>query len=131
MAGGCGARSLEGMAGGGRSGSYGSTALRAMMAKPHPGPRPDSQDAPDAPPRHLAALCILFAATFASPVAAQTLPPVHTDAATMAAARADSVKRPYTTADIAFVDGMIHHHAQAIVIAKWAPTHGASAEVGI
>jgi len=71
----------------------------------------------------------LFIAAFASPIAAQTLQPVHTDAATMAAARADSVRRPYTRADIAFVEGMIHHHAQAIVMAKWAPTHGASADV--
>jgi uncharacterized protein (DUF305 family) len=70
-----------------------------------------------------------FVATFASPVVAQTLPPVHTDSAAIADARADSVKRPYTRADIAFVGGMIHHHAQAIVMAKWAPTHGASADV--
>ena len=60
---------------------------------------------------------------------AQTLAPVHTDAATIAAARADSAKRPYTTADVAFVSGMIHHHAQAILMANWAPTHGASPDV--
>jgi uncharacterized protein (DUF305 family) len=73
-------------------------------------------------------LSSLFAA-FASPVAAQTLLPVHTDSAAIADARADSVKRPYTKADIAFVSGMIHHHAQAILMANWAPTHGASEEV--
>lgn len=33
---------------------------------------------------------------------------------------------PYTQADIDFMDGMIAHHSQAIVMAKWAPTHGAS-----
>ena len=71
----------------------------------------------------------LLAAAFAAPVGAQTLAPVHTDAATMAAARADSLKRPYTAADVAFVSGMIHHHAQAILMANWAPTHGASPEV--
>jgi uncharacterized protein (DUF305 family) len=71
----------------------------------------------------------LFVATFASRAVAQTLLPVHTDSAAIAAARADSVRRPYTAADVAFVNGMIHHHAQAIVMAKWAPTHGASAEV--
>ena len=32
----------------------------------------------------------------------------------------------YTSADIHFMGGMIGHHAQAIVISKWAPTHGAS-----
>ena len=46
-----------------------------------------------------------------------------------ARALADSLRYPYTEADIAFMSGMIHHHAQAIVIAQWAPSHGASAEL--
>lgn len=46
--------------------------------------------------------------------------------AARARARADSLRYPYTRADIDFLAGMIHHHAQAIQIAKWAPTHGAS-----
>jgi uncharacterized protein (DUF305 family) len=54
---------------------------------------------------------------------------VHTDSAAIAEARADSARRPYTAADIAFVSGMIHHHAQAILMSRWAPTHGASADV--
>ena len=29
-------------------------------------------------------------------------------------------------ADVDFMSGMIHHHAQAIVMSRWAPTHGAS-----
>ena len=29
-------------------------------------------------------------------------------------------------ADVRFMTGMIHHHAQALVMARWAPTHGAS-----
>jgi uncharacterized protein (DUF305 family) len=36
---------------------------------------------------------------------------------------------PYTQADIDFMSGMIHHHAQAILISKWAPTRGASDEL--
>jgi uncharacterized protein (DUF305 family) len=44
-------------------------------------------------------------------------------------ARADSVRWPYTEADIRFMSTMIHHHAQALVMAKWASTHGASPEV--
>jgi uncharacterized protein (DUF305 family) len=44
-------------------------------------------------------------------------------------ARADSLRYPYTQADIDFMTGMIHHHAQAVVMAKWAPTHGASPAV--
>ena len=49
--------------------------------------------------------------------------------AARAKARADSVRWPYTDADIRFMSTMIHHHAQAIVMAKWAATHGASPEV--
>lgn len=44
-------------------------------------------------------------------------------------ARRDSLRYPYTEADIAFMSGMIQHHAQAIQISRWAPTHGASAEL--
>ncbi len=44
-------------------------------------------------------------------------------------ARADSGRPPYTRADVDFISGMIGHHAQAVVMAKWAPSHGASASV--
>jgi uncharacterized protein (DUF305 family) len=57
---------------------------------------------------------------------AQALSPVRTDSAAVAGAKADSVRRPYTAADIAFMEGMIDHHAQALTMARWAPTHGAS-----
>src|SRR5205814_9607909 len=33
--------------------------------------------------------------------------------------------RPYTAADVHFMAGMIAHHAQAVLIAGWAPEHGA------
>ncbi len=46
-----------------------------------------------------------------------------------ARARADSVRYPYTQADIDFMSGMIHHHAQAITISRWAPSQEASASV--
>jgi uncharacterized protein (DUF305 family) len=48
------------------------------------------------------------------------------DAAAIARARADSARYPYTAADIHFMTAMIHHHAQAIEIARWAPANGAS-----
>lgn len=51
------------------------------------------------------------------------------DLAGIARAQADSARRPYTEADTRFMSGMISHHAQAIVMAGWAPTHGASASV--
>lgn len=44
-------------------------------------------------------------------------------------ARADSLRYPYTKADIEFMSGMIHHHAQAITMSKMAPSHGADAAV--
>lgn len=46
--------------------------------------------------------------------------------AAKARAQADSARWPYTAADIRFMSTMIHHHAQAVVMAKWAPTHDAS-----
>ncbi len=51
------------------------------------------------------------------------------DAAAVAKARADSTRYPYTEADIQFMQGMIHHHAQALQMARMAPSHGASAAV--
>ncbi|MGH7592742.1 MAG: DUF305 domain-containing protein [Gemmatimonadales bacterium] len=36
---------------------------------------------------------------------------------------------PVTDADVHFISGMIGHHAQAIVMAGWAPTHGASESI--
>ncbi|HEY4217718.1 MAG TPA: DUF305 domain-containing protein [Gemmatimonadaceae bacterium] len=41
-------------------------------------------------------------------------------------ARRDSIRRPYTAADIEFMSGMIGHHSQAVKMASWVPTHGAS-----
>jgi uncharacterized protein (DUF305 family) len=55
--------------------------------------------------------------------------PSARDSFYIAKARADSAKHPYTQADIDFMTGMIAHHSQAIVMARWAPTHGASASV--
>ena len=45
-------------------------------------------------------------------------------------ARAQGAARPPAAApDVQFVSGMILHHAQAVLMAGWAPTHGASAAV--
>ncbi len=51
------------------------------------------------------------------------------DSAGIAKARADSLKYPYTAADVRFMTNMIGHHAQAIVMSRMAPSHGASASV--
>jgi len=64
-----------------------------------------------------------------SGAAAQAAAPDSSEASAIAEARADSARYPYTDADIKFMSGMIPHHAQAIVMAGWAPTHGASPAV--
>ena len=45
------------------------------------------------------------------------------------ATAADSGRPAYNAADVRFMSGMIDHHAQAILMAGWAPSHGASASV--
>ena len=40
-------------------------------------------------------------------------------------ARPDLVRYPYSRADVEFMAGMIPHHAQAVLIAGWAASHGA------
>jgi uncharacterized protein (DUF305 family) len=51
------------------------------------------------------------------------------ESAGIAKARADSARYPYTEADIRFMSHMIGHHAQAIAMAEWAPTHQADASI--
>ncbi len=42
-----------------------------------------------------------------------------------------SAARAPAAPDVEFMSGMIGHHSQAIVMAKWAPTHGASPSLQI
>src|SRR5688572_12646042 len=72
-----------------------------------------------------AAGCAGSARSASAPVQPITGPGELTPAAQ---ARADSGRPPYTRADVKFMQGMIGHHAQAIVMARWAPTHGARAD---
>lgn len=48
-----------------------------------------------------------------------------------AAMRALGISQTFSDADIEFMTGMIPHHAQAVIMAGWAPTHGARADVAI
>jgi uncharacterized protein (DUF305 family) len=41
------------------------------------------------------------------------------------------VPTPVSAADVEFMTGMIHHHAQAVAMARWAPTHGASTSLQV
>jgi uncharacterized protein (DUF305 family) len=85
--------------------------------------------------RRRAALIVVVAAMTirAPPASAQGAPaprqPTPSDLAAMAKAKSDSVNRPYTKPDIDFMRGMIAHHAQALLMAGWARSHGASPSV--
>lgn len=48
-----------------------------------------------------------------------------------AAAQAAAAPPGAATADARFMSGMILHHAQALVMAGWAPSHGASHDVAL
>ncbi|MBL8988392.1 MAG: DUF305 domain-containing protein [Gemmatimonadetes bacterium] len=64
-----------------------------------------------------------------SPPAPQAAASRAPDPEAVARARADSLRNPYTEADIHFMSGMISHHAQAILIAGWAAERDASPSV--
>lgn len=51
------------------------------------------------------------------------------DSAAIANAKPDATRFPYTEADVHFISGMIGHHSQAIIMARLAPTHGASQSI--
>lgn len=52
-----------------------------------------------------------------------------TNRAAVERARTDSVRLPYTQADIAFMTGMIGHHAQAIVMSNLVPSRSTNLSV--
>lgn len=73
----------------------------------------------------------LLLATLAATGCATAAPPVAggADLAELEAlyfARTDSARMRFSEADVRFVTDMIAHHAQALVMAELAPTHGAS-----
>jgi uncharacterized protein (DUF305 family) len=45
--------------------------------------------------------------------------------------RALGIYQPYSDADVAFMTGMIPHHAQAVIMAGWAPSHGGRSDIAI
>src|SRR5689334_22860807 len=81
--------------------------------------------------RVIVAAGVTAVASFAVTAGAQvaSTQPTPSDRAAMAKAKADSVNRPYTRADIDFMRGMISHHAQALLMAGWAKSHGAGSSV--
>jgi uncharacterized protein (DUF305 family) len=89
--------------------------------------------------RLAAAACLCSAAICAGCGSAPAPKPQTTPAPSGSASSAESSELhktpqglgqyPYSDADIEFMSGMIPHHAQAVIMAGWAPTHGASADV--
>ena len=48
-----------------------------------------------------------------------------------AIAAAEKSAEAFAPADVAFMQGMIPHHAQAVIMARWAASHGARADVQV
>jgi uncharacterized protein (DUF305 family) len=94
---------------------FGTAVLAAVVAGCASSPATTTQTAPAPAP--------------AATTAAAPSSPAKSSPAAIAEARADSARHPYTTADVQFMQGMIGHHAQAIIMAGWAPTHDASPTV--
>lgn len=79
-------------------------------------------------PTRFAILCVALAACAPARGPAGRAPLVD---AGVAQAQADSARLPYSAADVTFMTDMIGHHAQAIQISRWVPTHGADSSMRI
>src|SRR5215208_5236273 len=80
-------------------------------------------------PHHLLVWLAITACSSAAGRGAQTSPqPARSDVGQGAATKPKG-NYPYTKADVGFMSHMIAHHAQALVMAGWAATHGASPTV--
>ena len=77
--------------------------------------------------RALAAIPFLVAAAACASSGSATARPQG--APTAAPAPPGATNTAINPADVNFMSGMIPHHAQAVLIAGWAPTHGASPDV--
>ena len=103
--------------------------LKGSDAPAHRGRAPDALRASAV----LAMAVVSFASVACSPAKPAAGPaPVATSAAPAAATtRPAAPMRAPNEADVNFVSGMIGHHAQALVMAGWAPSHGASQAVRV
>jgi uncharacterized protein (DUF305 family) len=77
----------------------------------------------------LGAITIAGCSTAARQPASEPVPASRETLTPAALAKADSGRPAYTAADVRFMQGMIHHHAQAVVMANWAPSRGARPDV--
>jgi uncharacterized protein (DUF305 family) len=75
----------------------------------------------------MAALCVAVAVSMAGCASSSVPTPVSSPHP----ATAGPNRLPYNAADVEFMSGMIPHHAQAVIMAGWAPTHGARKDVAV
>lgn len=97
------------------------SACRSSGAEVETAPRPG----PDSEPRP-AAVPVGWTATDSGPAAA---PGSTAELEALYRARTDSARMRFSPADVHFMTGMIGHHAQALIMAGLAPTHGANPEI--
>jgi uncharacterized protein (DUF305 family) len=71
-----------------------------------------------------AAAALLFAAALSSGCASASSSSLHKTPPGLG-------RLPFSDADVDFMAGMIPHHAQAVIMAGWAPSHGARQDVAI
>jgi uncharacterized protein (DUF305 family) len=101
------------------------------------------------PMNHFARLCLIVAAACAASGAAACASAAAKASAQSAASPTGTSKAAsappqgvhqtpaglgqyaYSDADVNFMSGMIPHHAQAVIMAGWAPTHGARQDVAV
>jgi uncharacterized protein (DUF305 family) len=85
---------------------------------------------PSRSPGQLLSLLVAAAALAACGSASQApVGPAPAPDTAVARTRADSLRPPWTEADVQFMSHMIQHHSQALLMAGWAPTHGASPDI--
>lgn len=75
-------------------------------------------------PSRPALAAVLFAAAFGAACASKPSASLHATPPGLG-------RLPYSDADVDFMSGMIPHHAQAVIMAGWAPSHGARKDVAI
>jgi uncharacterized protein (DUF305 family) len=102
---------------------------RRLKGSDSPAPRGRSGDALRA--SAVLAIAVASLASGACASAQQTTASAPVAASTAAPAHPATGERAPSEADINFVTGMIGHHAQALVMAGWAPSHGASPSVRV
>ena len=78
----------------------------------------------NSPSRAAMVACLALAALAAGCGSAQPKQGLHQTPPTLG-------RLPYSDADVDFMSGMIPHHAQAVIMAGWAPTHGARQDVAV